>query len=129
MWLVCPLQFRMRTGKETHDIKLHDFDLRSDDNGAVLTEFTYRIKSNGCTENQALSVCCSQDRDTVTLYKKTRSTARWKCWTLTHFFLSINYAYKSGKAWYKITPMRINKMYSIRISLFSHTSCMTNQMV
>ena len=29
------------------------------------------------------------------------------------FFLSINYARKSGKAWYKRTPMGINKLYSI----------------
>ena len=42
------------------------------------------------------------------------------------FFLSINYAHKSGKAWYKRTPMRINKLYSIMNDIKAGASLQTS---
>ena len=39
-WLVYILQFGMRSGKETHDIKWGEFDFRSDDDGAEYIIYT-----------------------------------------------------------------------------------------
>ena len=42
------------------------------------------------------------------------------------FFLLINYARKSGKAWYKRTPMGINKLYSIMNDMKAGASLQTS---
>ena len=124
MWLVCTLQFGMRTGKETHDLKWGDIDLRSDEDGTEYIIYTQerqtktRTGSNPRdvrqTKPRAYAVPEDPARDPVAVYKKYRSVRPVEMLDPdSPFFLSINYAKKTGKAWYKRTPMGINKLYSI----------------
>ena len=124
MWLICTLQFGMRTGKETYDLCWGDIELKQDDDGSEYIVYTQerqtktRTGSNPRdvrrTKPRAYAVPEEPDRDPVALYKKFRSVRPVE--TLnpdSPFFLSINYSHKPDKPWFKKTPMGINKIYSI----------------
>ena len=137
MWLICTLQFGTRTGKETHDLKWGDIDLRSDEDGAEYIIYTQerqtktRTGSNprdACqTKPRAYAVPKDQARDPVAVYRKYRSVSQVEMLDPdSSFFLSINYAKKTGKAWYKRKPMGINNLYSIMNDIKAGASLQTS---
>ena len=49
MWMICTLHFSMRTGKETHDLRWGNIELRSDDDGAEYLVYTEKRQTKTCT--------------------------------------------------------------------------------
>ena len=136
MWMICTLHFCIRTGKETHDLRWGDIEMRSDDDGAEYHVYTQerqtktRTGSNSMdvrkTKHKAHAVPEVLDRDPVALYKKFRSARPVEMLDPdSPFFLSINHTPKSGHPSYKKMPMGINKMYSIMNDMKSGTGLQT----
>ena len=124
MWMICTLQFGMRTGKESHDLRWGDVELKTDDDGSEYLVYTQerqtktRTGSNPRdirkTKPRAYAVPEVPNRDPVALYKKFRSMQPIEMLDPdSPFFLSINYTPKAGHPWYKKIPMGINKLYSV----------------
>lgn len=124
LWLICTLHFGMRPGKETHDLKWGDIQLRADVDGNEYLVYTQerqtktRTGSNPRdvrkTKPRAYAIPQQPERDPVALYKKYRTVRPGEMSEPdSPFFLSINYNYKNGHPWYKKQPMGINKLYQI----------------
>ena len=124
MWMMCTLQFGMRTGKETHDLRWGDVALRIDDDGHEYIVYTQERQTKTRTganprdirqtKPRAYAIPDVPNRDPVGLYKKFRGLRPMEMLEPdSPFFLSINYAPKPGHAWYKKIPMGINKLYAV----------------
>ena len=124
MWMMCTLQFGMRTGKETHDPRWRDVALRIDDDGHEYIVYTQERQTKTRTganprdirqtKPRAYAIPDVPNRDPVGLYKKFRGLRPMEMLEPDSlFFLSINYAPKPGHAWYKKIPMGINKLYAV----------------
>ena len=116
MWMMCTLQFGIRTGKETHDLRWGDLTLRIDDDGHEYIVYTQERQTKTRTganprdirqtKPRAYAIPDVPNRDPVGLYL-------WRCWNQTVHFPLNNYAPKPGHAWYKKMSMGINKLYAV----------------
>lgn len=138
MWMVCTLHFGMRTGKETHDLRWGDIQLKSDDDGNEYLIYSQERQTKTRTGSnpkdvrkkkpRAYAVPELPARDPVALYKKFRSLRPVEMLDPdSPFFLSINYNYKIGHPWYKKMPMGINKLYQIMNDLKDGSGLQTDK--
>ena len=125
LWLVCTINFGMRTGQETHSLKWGDIVLQTEDNGDEYLLFSQERQTKTRTgENErnirqvkprAYNLPDMPDRDPVLLYKKYASQRPAEA---THpdapFFLAINPSWsKPDSLWYKKSALGINSIYAI----------------
>ncbi|XP_071108325.1 uncharacterized protein KIAA1958-like [Haliotis cracherodii] len=124
MWMICCLNFGMRTGKETRNLHLGDIDIRNDDDGSEYLIFISERqtktrpgdnpKNIGQIKPRAYATPEDLERCPVNaykLYRQRRPPA--SCTSDSPFFLAINNNRKEQSYWYKNAPLGVNKLYGI----------------